>query len=71
MTGKRDRRGTVAHAAAGLLLLVFTAIQSIASAAEEGFHAQPRLGFTKGEHQLIVPIEFRYRWENWNAFAPE
>ena len=71
MTGKRGLRGIVAHAAAGLLLLVFTAIHPIASAAEEGFHAEPRLGYTKGEHQLTVPIEFRYRWENWNAFAPE
>jgi hypothetical protein len=65
----QNRLGTVAHAAAGLL--VFAAMQSTALATEDGFHAQPRLGFTKGEHQIIFPIEFRYRWENWRAFAPE
>jgi len=71
VTVKRGRPGAVAHVATGLLLLLSTAVQSLASAAEEGFHAQPRLGFTKGDHQLLVPIEFRYRWENWQAFAPE
>ncbi len=71
MTVKRGRLGAVAHVATGLLLLLSTAVQSLASAAEEGFHAQPRLGFTKGDHQLLVPIEFRYRWENWQAFVPE
>ncbi len=70
MTGKRGRLGTVVHVATGLLLLGSLAVQSMAWA-DEGFHVQPRLGFTKGEHQILVPIEFRYRWENWQAFVPE
>ncbi|NCF26959.1 MAG: alginate export family protein [Gammaproteobacteria bacterium] len=71
MTGQRSRLGNGAHIAAALLLALSTAIQSTARAAQDGFHAQPGLGFTKGDHQVLVPIEFRYRWENWQAFAPE
>lgn len=69
MTGRRSRRGTGTNVATALLLA--TAIQCTASATEKGFHVEPRLGFTKGEHQILVPVEFRYRWENWQAFAPE
>ncbi len=63
--------GAVWHVAVWLLLIALAAVHPGLSAAEEGFHSEPRLGFKKGEHKLIFPIEFRYRWENWRAFGPE
>lgn len=41
------------------------------AAAAEGFHSEPQLGFQTGNHGFLFPIEFRYRWESWRAFAPD
>ena len=71
MTGKRTQFGRTTRVAIGLLLLACTTMPCAAADAPQGFHAEPRLGFTKDDHQLLVPIEFRYRWEDWQAFAPK
>jgi hypothetical protein len=37
---------------------------------EDGFRSEPHLGFSHGDHQVDLGVQFRYRWEAWKAFAP-
>ena len=37
----------------------------------DGFHATPHVGFRSGDHHADLRVEFRYRWEDWKAFAPQ
>ena len=36
---------------------------------EQGFHYEPHLGFSHGDHHVDLLFEFRYRWEDWQAIA--
>lgn len=36
----------------------------------DGLHAKPHLGVRSGDHHADLRLEFRYRYEDWKAFAP-
>ncbi len=55
----------------GAAIGVLMALTAAAAAPEEGFHWKPGLGFSQGDHQADLRLEFRYRWEGWKAFATE
>jgi hypothetical protein len=54
---------------AGTLLCGIASWGAVSRAEEDGFHATPRLGFTRGDHHVELPLELRWRWENWKAFV--
>ncbi len=58
----------VSAAASGLLILLLATPAAFAD--EDGLHYQPHVGFSHGDHHADLRLEFRYRWEDWKAFAP-
>jgi hypothetical protein len=38
---------------------------------DDGFHLDPHLGFRRGDHNVDLELELRYRWEDWKAFNPD
>jgi hypothetical protein len=54
------------------IAIACTAAVGSANAAgpDDGFHTTPHLGLRSGDHHADLKIEFRYRWEDWKAFAP-
>ena len=59
--------------ASGWLALACAASSAAAddAPAADGFHATPQLGFRHGDHHAELRVDFRYRWEDWKAFASE
>jgi hypothetical protein len=54
-----------------LLVAAVTTATTVWSQEQGGFHTSPGLGYKGGDHRLVFPMEFRYRWEYWDAFAAE
>jgi hypothetical protein len=53
------------------VVLALFAHATASRAEDDGFHAKPHLGFTSGDHHVDLRLQFRYRWENWNAFVDD
>ena len=63
----------VARAILALYALGMFCVAGAAAAndAEPAFHAEPKIGWKRGDHHLDLAFDFRYRYENWQAFATQ
>lgn len=61
-----------ASACIGLALTALTPARvALAEASAEGFHGTPSVGWSRGDNRLDLFLDFRFRWENWDARATQ
>ena len=69
-TAARRRLARVAAIGWVTIACMATARPVVAAGPGDDFHTEPHMGFRSGDHHADLRIEFRYRWEDWKAFAP-
>jgi hypothetical protein len=63
--------GPVVRSIAVMLACASTSWTAARADKELDFHIDPNIGFDLGDHHVALPLELRWRWENWKDFVPE